>query len=421
MRFGLCLALLFGTVIAPVLPASAQSAAVERSIRPEIRPSPAASVTAAVSNRAFAQWISGFRRRALAQGIRADVFDRAFAGIAYNADVISKDRNQAEYVLKIWEYLDRAVSAERVRNGKAALRRHARVLDAVERRYGVEKEVVAAVWGMESAYGEYRGTFPVIEALATLAFDGRRGRFFESQLIAALKILQSGDVAPAQMKGSWAGAMGHTQFIPTSYLAYAQDFTGDGRRDIWSEDPADALASTAAYLARFGWTQGQPWAVEVTLPQGFDYSDTGKSRRKSVAEWTRLGVRGTDGRPVRDHGPAAILLPAGGTGAAFMIFNNFRVIERYNVADAYVIGVGHLADRLAGGDPIRADWPRDDRPLLRAERKELQERLTAAGFDTRGVDGVIGPNTIAALRRYQAAAGLVPDGHASLAVLDRLR
>ncbi len=373
------------------------------------------------ANAGFDRWIAGFRSRAEAQGIRAEVFERAFSGIGYNTSVIQKDRNQSEFTKTIWDYLDTAVSADRVSNGKAALGANLAILERIEARYGVEKEIVVAIWGLESAYGTYRGNTPLIEALATLAYDGRRGAFFEGQLIAALKIVQAGDVAPRAMTGSWAGAMGHTQFIPTSYLDYAVDFTGDGKRDIWSDDPADALASTAAYLARFGWTKGQSWGAEVRLPEGFDVELTGERIRKSPAEWEALGIRDMEGHPVADHGPASILLPAGANGAAFMIFENFHVIEHYNTADAYVIGVGHLADRIRGGGPIRADWPREDRALLLSERQELQERLTRAGFDTQGVDGKIGPNTIAAIRAFQKAKGLLPDGYANLDILKRLR
>nr|WP_245890887.1 lytic murein transglycosylase [Defluviimonas aquaemixtae] len=378
-------------------------------------------IVPAAANQGFGHWIRGFQSRARAAGIGDHVFDSAFRGIEYNADVISKDRNQSEFTKTIWDYLDSAVSETRVANGKAALAQHRNLLEQIEATYGVDKEVVVAVWGLESSYGTYRGNTPLIEALATLAYDGRRGKFFESQLIAALQIVQAGDVDPRQMTGSWAGAMGHTQFIPTSYLSYAVDFTGDGKRDIWSDDPADALASTAAYLSQFGWRRGLPWGVEVQLPNDFDFALTGERVKKSPAEWAAMGVRDTSGQLIPNHGAASILMPAGARGAAFMIFQNFHVIERYNTADAYVIGVGHLADRIAGGQPIQASWPREDRALLFAERKELQERLTRAGFDTQGVDGKIGPNTIAAIRAYQRASGLTPDGYASVDILKRLK
>lgn len=393
---------------------------LRQSPRPLARPGGSVPVKD-TANEAFDHWLGGFRARAAAQGIRRPTLEAAFRNVRYDSDVIARDRNQSEFTKTLWDYLDSAVSDSRVRNGRAALERHGAMLDRIEREYGVDKHVVVAIWGLESAYGAVRGDTDIISALATLAFDGRRGAFFEEQLIAALRILQAGDVAPQDMTGSWAGAMGHTQFIPTSYLDYAVDATGDGRRDIWSDDPTDALASTAAYLRASGWVQGQPWGVEVRLPEGFDYTQANRRVTRLPSEWARLGVLDTEGRAVPDHGRAAVLVPAGARGAAFLIFDNFAVLERYNTADAYVIGVGHLSDRLRGGGPIAADWPRGDRALLLAEREELQRRLTAAGFSTQGVDGKIGPLTIDAIRAYQAASGLVPDGYASLRLLERLR
>ncbi len=405
--------------------AAGQMTVVASALRPKLRPENAVPtptpVTQVASNPGFERWINSFEGRARAQGIRASTLQAAFRGVQYDPDVIRRDRNQSEFTKTIWEYLDSAASDTRIRNGKAALRKHRRKLEAIEARFGVEKEVVVAVWGLESAYGEYRGKNDIIQSLATLAYDGRRGAFFEEQLIAALKILQNGDTSPRNMTGSWAGAMGHTQFIPTSYLAYAVDFTGDGRRDIWSDDPSDALASTAAYLKRFGWIKGQPWGVEVQLPRGFNYAQASRKITKTPGQWARLGVVDMSGRTVPNYGKASILLPAGGQGAAFMIFKNFSVIERYNTADAYVIGVGHLSDRIKGGPSIKANWPRGDRALTFAERKEMQQRLTRAGFSTQGIDGRIGPKTIEAVRAYQRSQGLVQDGYASLSLLKRLR
>jgi len=365
-------------------------------------------------------WLTAFRMRAATAGISEGVMDAALSELSYDPDVIRRDRNQSEFTKTIWDYLDTAVSDERVTNGSAALRKHAATLQKIEDRYGVDKEVVAAIWGLESAYGTFRGSVRTIQSLATLAYDGRRAAFFEGELLAALKILQSGDTVAANMQGSWAGAMGHTQFMPSSFLAYAVDFDGDGKRNIWGDDPTDALASTASYLAGYGWTKGAPWGVEITLPAGFDYDQTSERVKKPVAAWQALGVRGVDGTDLPDYGPASVLLPGGARGAAFLIYSNFQVIERYNTADAYVIAVGHLADLLKGSARIKSDWPRDLRALSLDERLDLQTRLTAAGFDTLGIDGKMGPNTIAAVKGFQKARGIVPDGYPSLDVLNKL-
>lgn len=376
--------------------------------------------TVAADTQGLQRWLAGFRIRAAAAGISDAVMDQALLGLSYDADVVRRDRNQSEFTKTIWDYLDTATSDARVENGKAALAKHGRVLQAIEDRYGVEKEIVAAIWGLESAYGTFRGSVPTIQSLATLAYDGRRAAFFEGELLAALKILQSGDTTAARMQGSWAGAMGHTQFMPSSYLAYAVDFDGDGKRNIWEDDPTDALASTASYLAGFGWTKGALWGVEITLPQGFDYDQTSERVKKPVADWQAMGVRRVDGGDLPDHGTASVLLPGGARGAAFLIYSNFQVIERYNTADAYVIAVGHLADLLKGGPRIASDWPRDLRALTLDERLDLQTRLTRAGFDTKGVDGKMGPNTIAAVKAFQKASSLVPDGYPSLEILQKL-
>jgi lytic murein transglycosylase len=380
-----------------------------------------ANLTPVADTQGLQNWLAGFRPRAIDAGISAAVLDQALTGLAYDPDVIRRDRNQSEFTKTIWDYLDTAASDARVENGQAALKRHLPLFQKIEAQYGVDKEVIAAIWGLESAYGTFRGTVPTIQSLATLAYDGRRAAFFEGELLAALKILQSGDTVSANMQGSWAGAMGHTQFMPSSFLAYAVDFDGDGKRNIWGDDPADALASSAAYLAGFGWTKSMPWGLEITLPQGFDYDQTSERVKKPVAEWQALGVRQADGGDLPDHGAASVLLPGGARGAAFLIFSNFQVIERYNTADAYVIAVGHLADLLKGGARIKSGWPRDLRALTLEERLALQEGLTKAGFSTLGVDGKMGPNTIAAVKAFQKSKGIVPDGYPSLEILNRLQ
>ncbi len=366
------------------------------------------------------QWLSTFKDRALAAGISSATLD-ALKGAEYLPKVVRNDRHQNEFTKTIWEYLDTAVSQDRIAHGLKALKSHAETLTRIEATYGVDAEIVAAIWGLESAYGAVRGDIPTLHALATLAYDGRRGAFFEGELIAALKILQLGDATPATLRGSWAGAMGHTQFMPSSWHAFAVDFTADGKRDIWDDDPTDALASTAAYLAGKGWVKGAPWGAEITLPPGFNYDLTTERVKKPVTDWQAMGVRLADGTDLPDHGPASVLLPGGHRGAAFLIFQNFHVIETYNTADAYVIAVGHLADRLRGAGPILAPWPRDERALSFEERVALQKRLTAAGFDTGGVDAKMGPKTVAAIKTFQKARGMVPDGFPSLSVLQALQ
>lgn len=400
--------------------------APSQSARPVLRPAHVAAV-AALSARitgtqsGFERWVKEFRPRALEQGISAAVYDKAFDGVKFDRKVVERDRNQSEFTKTLWDYLDSAASSARISNGKAALKKHAKLLERIEKEYGVQKEIVVAIWGLESAYGTFRGTTPVIEAMASLAYDTRRAEFFEGQLIDALKILQDGHTTEENLRGSWAGAMGHTQFMPGSFQTLSVDYDGDGKRDIWGDDPTDALASTANYLKSNGWKTGVPWGVEVKLPKTFDYMEAKREITRLPSAWARKGVMGVDGKPVEDFGPASVLLPAGHKGAAFLVFDNFEVIETYNTADAYVIGVGHLADRIAGGVAIKGKWPRDDRALTFKERVELQKLLTAAGFDTQGIDAKIGPLTIEAVRQFQRSRGLVPDGYASLSVLKRLR
>lgn len=385
-------------------------------------PTPARPVPMrAQPNPGFDMWKTQFRSRALSAGIPASVADPALNSAGFLPDVIALDRRQTEFTRTLEDYLGIAVSPERLAGGRAALARHGATLRAIESRFGVEPEVITAIWGLESRYGTQRGDIPVISALATLAYDGRRGAFFESQLLAALRILQRGDTSVANLRGSWAGAMGHTQFIPTTYQEYAVDFTGNGRRDIWAEDPADALASAANYLARMGWQRGRPWGVEVRLPDGFNTGLAGRSTTRAVSEWMSLGIRDMDGRTVPDHGPASLLLPDSQRGPAFLIFRNFSVLLRYNNSEFYVIGIGHLSDRLKGGGPIRGNFQPDRFGLRLQERQEIQRLLTRAGFDTQGADGVIGPNSEAAIRAWQQARGQPMTGQPSRAILEQLR
>ncbi|WP_299550581.1 lytic murein transglycosylase [uncultured Tateyamaria sp.] len=342
----------------------------------DLRPTP---------NAAYDAWVASFRGRAAAAGISQSTLDAAFRGTGYLPGVVRRDRNQTEFSRTLEDYLSIAASDERVSKGRAAFARHRSTLNAVEARYGVPANIVTAIWGLESFYGERRGDVPVISATSTLAFDGRRGAFFEKQLIEALRILQSGDVSPAKLTGSWAGAMGHTQFIPTSYQSFAVDFTGDGRRDIWSDDPSDSLASTAAYLDRNGWTSGVDWGREVT---GGTSSGT-------------------------------IIQPQPG-GPRFAVTSNFRVIKRYNNSDSYAIGVGHLADRIVGGGPLRGTFPPDRYGLTKDDRIALQRRLTARGFDIGGTDGVLGTKSRAAITAYQTGQGLPATGEPSVALLRAL-
>ncbi|MCQ4347547.1 lytic murein transglycosylase [Pseudomonas stutzeri] len=370
----------------------------------------------------FAHWRDAFRGEALAAGIAPAVFERAFAGIVPDPAVIRADRSQPEFSRPVWEYLDGAVSAQRVHRGQRLLAEHAATLRAIEQRYGVERNVLVAIWGMESNFGGNMGNMNVIRSLATLAYEGRRPQFAHDQLLAALQILEQGDVQPQRMQGSWAGAMGQTQFIPTTYQRHAVDFDGDGRRDIW-DSTADALASTANYLRASGWRSGQSWGMEVRLPAGFDYALADPELRKPLGEWLHLGVRPQHPYDVvRDDALlASLLLPAGHRGPAFLVLDNFRAILKYNNSTAYALAIGLLGERFSGGGQIVAAWPRGERPLSRSERIELQERLARNGFDPGAADGIIGANTRRAVRASQQLLGWPADGHPNHRLLERLR
>lgn len=371
------------------------------------------------SEAGFQTWVASFRPRALAAGISPQVFDGAMGQAHFMPSLIALDRKQSEFSKPIWDYLDGAIGT-RVGTGRSKAAQYASTLAAIEARYGVPREIVLAVWGMESNFGAGRGSTPIVPALATLAYDGRRGEFFAGELVAALRIIQAGDVDSAHMVGSWAGAMGHTQFMPSVYQREAVDFDGDGRRDIWTSVP-DALASTANYLRSHGWRPGEGWGAEAVLPETFDAALADETTVRTVAAWRGLGVRPARDRALPDTAEATLILPAGIRGPAFLLQPNFAVILRYNTALAYALTVALLSDRLRGDPGLVHDWPRGDRPLTADERRDLQTRLTERGFATGGVDGKIGPKTRAALRAFQGSVGLPPDGYADAALLDRVR
>lgn len=371
----------------------------------------------------FAEWQAAFRKDALAAGISPELFDRAFANVTPDMSVIRADRSQPEFARPVWEYLDGALSALRVRKGQGLLYQYADILQSIEQRYGVDRQALVAVWGMESNFGSFQGDKSVIQSLATLAYDGRRPGFAHSQLLAALQILQQGDIEPEKMLGSWAGAMGQTQFIPTTYNTHAVDFDGDGRRDIWGS-PADALASTAHYLQSSGWQKGQPWGFEVQLADSFDYALADGSIRKTIAEWMQLGLKLPNGASVpagSEQLSAALLLPAGYRGPAFLVLDNFRAILKYNNSSSYALAVSLLSERFSGAGLISGEWPKDDLPLSRSERIELQNLLSANNYDAGTADGIIGANTRKAIRTAQQSFGWPADGYPTHKLLDGLR
>ncbi len=380
------------------------------------------AVSAADANRqerAFERWVTDFRSSATAAGIGEATLNVAFADVRYVPRVVELDRAQPEYTRTVWSYLDSAVSPQRIALGQERGLQYRAEVDAAAARFGVQPAILVAIWGVESDYGNNVGSIATIDALATLGFEGRREAWARSQLLAALRILQNGDIDRLQMVGSWAGAMGQTQFLPSVFLNYAVDADGDGRRDIWGS-MSDVMASTANFLARSGWQADQTWGVEVRLPPGFDVGRADVAVRQPSSLWAAEGVQTTNGVPLPQSAEAMVLLPAGASGPAFLVGPNFQVILRYNNSTSYALAVGLLAQRLAGGPDVQATWPRDQVALSRQQLKTLQRALNQRGFDSGTPDGVMGPNTRGALRRYQSSAGLPADGYPSLELLQQL-
>ncbi|WP_233194295.1 lytic murein transglycosylase [Acidovorax sp. 30] len=368
----------------------------------------------------FAQWLSSFSAQALEAGIRPATVRDVLGKAQWQPRVVELDRAQPEFTRTPWAYLDSAVSPQRIAQGQAQLAAHGAALQAAAARYGVPASVITAIWGMESNYGSNFGTFRTVDALATLAYEGRRRAWAQTELLAALRIIDQGDIAADRMIGSWAGAMGHTQFLPSVFLAYAVDADGDGHRDIWGSVP-DVTASTAHFLARSGWKSGEPWGAEVQLPPTFDHARADPAVRQTMAQWESEGLRSIDGAPLPDMAGASIVTPAGARGPAFLVGNNFRTILRYNNSVNYALGVALLARRIDGGGPVAAPWPRDIEPLSRAQLQALQEALNRKGFAAGTPDGVMGPATRAGLRGYQRSLGTVADGYPTLELLQKLQ
>ncbi len=368
----------------------------------------------------FAEWLEGVRKEARAKGIAPSLLDSALSGIRPIKRVIELDRKQPEFTLTFWAYLNKSINPLRIQQGREMLAKHRGLLENAARKFGVQPRFIVAFWGLESNYGKHTGAFPLIGAVATLAHDPRRNKFFRAQLMAALTIMNRGDV-DVGAKGSWAGAMGNFQFIPTTYMGFAVDGDGDGRRDLWNSYP-DMFNSAANYLSRSGWRRGWNWGREIALPGGFYFEMSGLQVRKTLKEWSALGVKRIDGGGLpQEDVKASIILPAGFGGPAFLVYRNFRTILTWNRSILYAIAVGHLADRLIGGGPFKSKRPSKEVPLSRADVKDLQRLLTARGFETGGFDGVIGPKTRSAIKAFQKSAHLPPDGFPTMGLLERLR
>ncbi|MGL4487924.1 MAG: lytic murein transglycosylase [Rhizobiaceae bacterium] len=374
------------------------------------------------ADQGFRSFVASFRSVALKSGISGAIYDAAFVGIdSIDPEVLEKARFQPEFKAPVWDYFDNRVHERSVANGQIMAKKYRPWLDKIEARFGVDRHILLAIWSMESNYGEILKRPEVmrstIQSLATLAYaDKKRSKFGRTQLIAALKILQRGDVDVAGLEGSWAGAMGHTQFIPTSYLLYGVDMDGDGSRNIWTSIP-DSLGSSANLLKRNGWQSGRTWGYEVSLPEGRKFP----AGAASIDNWSSIGVTRASGKPFRSGGNATLKLPDGRSGPAFLVMKNFQVIKAYNNADKYAFAVGLLADRIAGANELVRDWNRPFTALSIVEKEELQTLLAQAGHYDGKADGNIGSGTKAAILAYQQAAGLAPDGYASKELLTVLR
>jgi lytic murein transglycosylase len=392
-------------------------------VAPRVEPGPAPALEPAAVNpkgQSFEQWLAGLKAEARQKGISARTLEAAFHAVRLSDRVLELDQSQPEFSRPIWSYLDSAVSENRVRQGRDKLRASAGLLERVFHEYGVPAEILVGFWGIESDFGRDFGDFPVIDALTTLAYKSRRPAFFRDELLAALRILENGDIPREQMRGSWAGAMGQTQFIPTIFLKHAVDYDHDGRRDIWTSLP-DVFASTAHFVAGIGWRPGERWGEEVRLPAAFPYDQAELTVQKPVAEWAALGVKTLAGAAPAGSGPASVIVPAGHAGPAFLVRENFRAIMRYNPSVSYALAVALLSDRMTGGSPVQAAWPRQEQPLSRSERIELQERLAGLGLNPGTPDSLIGPATRTAVREFQKSLGALPDGFVTKTLLEKLR
>jgi lytic murein transglycosylase len=368
----------------------------------------------------FAACLNQLRAPARAAGVSEATFSRHTRELQPDMLVIDRLNFQPEFRTAVWDYLAGLVDEERVAEGRARMAEHAQVLARVQQRFGVDPATVVAVWGVESNFGQSFGTLPLVRSLGTLSCIGRRQAYFRTELYAALRILQAGHIAPERLQGSWAGAFGHTQFMPSTFERLAVDFDGDQRADLMDSVP-DALASTANFLDRAGWRAEQPWGYEVKLPAGFSTAGEGRRTRRSLAEWSARGLLRADGSPLPADGSAGLMTPAGPTGPAFLVTRNFDALYSYNASESYGLAIAHLADRLRGGGAFVTPWPTDDPGLSRAERREVQTLLVARGHDIGAVDGMLGERSRQAIRIEQERLGMEPSGRAGQKLLRALR